>query len=342
MEFIQSILLFLVVLAIPKLRKAFLTPARHASTNVADASLTRLPFFDFAKGIAITAVILIHSIYLFEENFPDSNPFWLNTINNLSRFAVGFFFISSGALLTSGLTRVKIFRVFVPYALACAVVGLFQNKNLDLIIGGVFRGDLLPPYYFIPVLFQFYLLFPLLNRFKNKKYFLLITLLISYFFYYNQNLSHPLGIPFFGQYLFLFAFGQACSAYLKGSKPFSNINAWLFILPVYFGLQLMLPAHYYNSRFFYAPAMFVVLHYVWHKTKSLKKFKIVQTLGQLSLWVYLIHFSIESFLVNLIPFNFDYSVYLYIFLITILTTIASGVVANTIKQQLGFINYLVR
>ncbi|OGM32717.1 hypothetical protein A2803_01530 [Candidatus Woesebacteria bacterium RIFCSPHIGHO2_01_FULL_44_21] len=328
MEFWQSLLLLSIVLIVPKLRRAFLFPEKISATRTKIAE--RLTFFDFAKGLAITAVIVIHSIYLFKEKFPDYPPYWIDSLNNMFRFAIGFFFISSGALLNSGLSKKKILRIFIPYVVVATVVGIFQQKPLDLIIGGVFRGDLLPPYYFIPVLFQFYLLYPLLEKFRNKRYFLPVSLIISYITYAIPGLTYIGGVHTFGPFLFLFAFGIANSQQLKANKPFNNISSWALIIPIYIGLQFMFPAHYYNSRFFYAPALFVVLHYLWYKFKALEKVKALQTLGQLSLWVYLIHFSAESFFVNLIPYGFDYSVFIYILLTTVLTTVVSGVGAKII------------
>jgi len=344
MEFINSLFLLAFVLLVPKLKKLYLAPS-EARKKGAPSGSPRLPFgerltfFDFAKGIAIIAVILIHSIYLFTaqqqasliEKFPDYNPYWLDVINNLARFAVGFFFIASGALLSTGLTKKKVIKVFIPYILVSAIVGVSQSKTLDLIAGGTIRGDLLPPFYFIPVLFQFYLLYPLLDKHRHKKYFLPMTLFVSYAAYAVPSLAYIAGIPTFGPFLFLFTFGMAYSDKLKSNKPLDIRNLSL-VIPIYVGLQLMLPGHYYNSRFFYAPALFVVLHYVWYKTKSLGNIIFLQTFGKFSLWIYLIHFSIESFFVNIIKFSFSYSVYLYVLLISVLTTIVSGIGAHILSK----------
>lgn len=324
MEFWQSLVLLTIVLLVPKLRKAYLFPDIPSPKSTATG---RLPFFDFIKGIAIIAVILIHSIYLFVEKFPDYDTFWLDTINNLSRFAVGFFFIASGALLTAGLTKKKLIRIFAPYAAFCIVVGLFQNKPADLIVGSIFRGDLLPQLYFIPVLFQFYLLFPWLAKFRYKKYFLPVSIIVSYAAYVVPALAYIGGVYTFGPFLFLFAFGMAYAEKLKSKKTFDNIDVWLLIIPIYIGLQFMLPGRYFNSRFFYAPALFVVLHDTWHKFEAVQNAKILGSMGRLSLWIYLIHFSVESFFVNLLPYDFGYSVFLYILLITVLTAVGSWVIS---------------
>jgi len=330
MELIQSMILLTIALIIPKLRKAYFFPSCNFSHDSKVGE--RIVFFDFARGIAITAVVLIHSIYLFFEKYPYFNPFWLNNINNISRFAVGFFFISSGALLTSGITKEKIVRILVPYAIVCAITGIFQQKSWDLVVGGIFRGDLLPPYYFIPVLFQFYLIFPLLKKFRHKKYFLLASIFVSYLFYITPGLAYIAGVPTFGPFLFLFAFGMVYSEKLKSKTPFENINFWLLIIPIYIGLQFVFPGHYFNSRYFYAPALLVVIHYVWYKYEFLRSLRFLTRFGRLSLWVYLIHFSIQSFLIGLIVYNFNYSVFIYILLISALTAIISGLVAKHLNR----------
>ncbi len=330
MELIQSIILLAIVLIVPKLRKAYFFPSYNFSHDT--KAKKRIVFFDFARGIAIVAVVLIHSIYLFFEKYPYINPFWLNNINNLSRFAVGFFFISSGALLTSGITKEKIVRVFVPYAIVCTITGIIQQKSLDLIVGGIFRGDLLPPYYFISVLFQFYLLFPFLKKFRHKRYFLLASIIVSYLFYVTPGLAKMAGVYTFGPFLYLFAFGMVYSEKLKSKAPFENINFWLLIIPIYIGLQFILPGHYFNSRFFYAPALLVSIHYAWYKFDFLRKLSFFVMFGKLSLWVYLIHFSIQSFLVRLIIYDFSYLVFIYIFLISALTTIVSGIISAMLDK----------
>jgi len=330
MELIQSIMLLVLVLIVPKLRKAYFFPSCNFSHDSKVEG--RIVFFDFARGIAITAVVLIHSIYLFFEKYPYFNTFWLNNINNLSRFAVGFFFISSGALLTSGITKEKIVRVFVPYVIVCVITGILQQKSLNLIIGGIFRGDLLPPYYFIPVLFQFYLIFPLLKKFRHKKYFLFVSILISYLFYMTPRLAYIAGVPTFGPFLFLFAFGIVYSEKLKSKTPFENINFWLLITPIYIGLQFILTGHYFNSRYFYAPAFLISIHYTWYKFDFLKKLNFFVMFGKLSLWIYLVHFSVQSFLVRLIIYDFSYLVFVYIFLISALTAIASGIISAILDK----------
>lgn len=333
MEIINSIFILFFVLAIPATRKAFFARVDTGKNNKAGRR-GRIAFFDFAKGVAIIAVILIHAVYLFVEKYPDYNPFWLNTINNLSRFAVGFFFIASGALLTSGLTRKKLLRIGAPYLTACMIVGVWQGASVDLVVGGVFRGDLLPPYYFIPVLLQLYLVFPLLDKYKNSKYFLPATLAFSYLFYLTQEANYIFGVPFFGQYLFLFAFGVANSQRLKNKsqKGVGDVYPWLIIILIYVTLQFMLPEHYYNTRFFYAPAALVVLKWLWEALPIVKKASFVVFAGQLSLWIYLVHFPIEAFFVNTIAYNFTYPAYFYAFLITATTALASWVLAKVLSK----------
>lgn len=327
-EFLNSLFIFGFVILVPALRKAFLFPDKAKPQKIKQK---RFEFFDFAKGIAITAVILIHAIYLFIEKYPNYDPHWLNIINNLLRFAVGFFFISSGALLTSGITKKKFIRVFAPYILVCVIIGVFQRKSIDLIVGGVLRGDLLLPYYFIPVLLQFYLLFPILNRLKRNKYFLVVTILISYLFYLTQTTT-IFGVEFFGQYLYLFAFGMVYSDNLKQGKAIGKLDWWLILVLVYVVLLFIFPSYYYNVRYFFAPAVLVSFYYFWKGRGQRLVPKFILKFGKFSLWIYLIHFIVEDFMINLISFGFSYPVFVYIILITILTITTTGVMVQFIKN----------
>ncbi|MGM0629397.1 MAG: acyltransferase family protein, partial [Patescibacteria group bacterium] len=87
----------------------------------------RKGFFDFSKGIAILAVIIIHTVFImnaFSEDLSVYSLQWNEGINRVMRFAIPVFFISSGALLfLTGLDKEslkdfylpKIKRIFIPY-----------------------------------------------------------------------------------------------------------------------------------------------------------------------------------------------------------------------------------
>lgn len=330
MEIFSSFALLLFVVLYPPLRKTYFSRQPLQKDR---AVTERLPFVDFARGVAIVAVIFIHSIFLFKEASPGHPPFYLDLLNNLSRFAVGIFFITSGALLKSGISLGKIKKTFLPYVLICLVVGLLQGKTWDLIVGGVIRGDLLPPYYFIPVLFQFYLLFPLLLRLSASKYFLPLSLVISYIFYITPNLAYINGVPTFGPFLFLVAFGlyHRKALVAKGNLP--KIDHILVLVMVYVALCFVFPGHYYNSRFFYAPAVFLLMKHAWENFVPTRKLKLIQSYGQSSLWIYLLHFPIQMLLFWLLPYSGGYSVFLYVFMITILAVVGSGVAILATKKR---------
>lgn len=339
MELFSSISLLLFVVFYPPLRKLFFT---RQSVEKQSAHAGRLPFFDFAKGVAIIAVIFIHSIYLFEANRQDSPSHYLDILNNIARFAVGVFFISSGALLSKGVSSKKILKVILPFVVVSIIVGVFQGKSWDLIIGGVIRGDLLPPYYFIPVLLQFYLMFPLLLRLSVSKYFLPLSLLVSYVFYITPGLSYILGVPTFGPFLFLFAFGVYHRNTFAAEAKLPRVDYLVLLITIYVALCFVFPGHYYNSRFFYAPAVFMVLHFAYHKFVFFQKISLLQSLGKMSLWVYLVHFSIEELWVKIISHSAITSVYLYILLISILTVSFSGVVGYVLNRVYGRIKIFDR
>ena len=65
-------------------------------------TLSNIPYFDFLRGISIIAVIIIHVIYFYKDSLllPNLNTLLVFSLNNILRFAIPFFLITSGILLT--------------------------------------------------------------------------------------------------------------------------------------------------------------------------------------------------------------------------------------------------
>lgn len=156
---------------------------------------TRLEQIDILRAIAITAVIIIHSISINIIPFLAFQP-QLNiliAIDQLMRFSVPFFFAISGYLLAAKYLNSKLefasffkkraFRLIPPYLLWSAIIYFCLNfffhetspyNFLQIIFFGRADYDL----YFIPALFYTYLLFPLILFFFKK--WPLLTLICSF------------------------------------------------------------------------------------------------------------------------------------------------------------------
>ena len=305
----------------------------------------RIYFFDFAKGVAIIAVVIIHVVFfmmLFPENFSTKFFEWNQHINRAMRFAIPVFFISSGALLylkdlkKETLKRFyypKITRILFPYALFSLLstslfTSGFDNFGDYMIVAfkDFFTGTALVPYWFIPVLFKLYLLYPLLwYLFVVKKVNPAIILGGSFlfslasFFLFSPSWfgwhSYLGGLVFFGDFLFLFVLGMILRPFFfTGVAEAKNILekirfkhfAYTVVL-LYFFIGFLNPLElYFNSRLIYGPVVTVLLFLAYSLLKDGTFTKIFEKIGEQSLYIYLLHFwFFHFFYIVFIHYNFQ-------------------------------------
>ena len=176
---------------------------------------------DFIKGVSIAAIVILHANSVARWNLP---------INDFLGCFLPIFVVVSGFLLFSRykaevdapqFLRKAFFRLVLPYALFTLIAHFFYygmsvrpyDLALDLALGRMNGYNL----YFIPLLIQLYLLFPLLSRFRRALFSpagLLLIFAVSFLFSaqdiaarqasWNSNL---LSLVFCGRYLLYFAFG---------------------------------------------------------------------------------------------------------------------------------------
>jgi peptidoglycan/LPS O-acetylase OafA/YrhL len=308
-----------------------------ASKLLKEKPKKRLHFFDFAKGLAIIAVLVIHVIFLINHYSDNFSTFFLEStqhLNRLMRFAIPVFFISSGALLfLDNLKKetlkefylVKVKRLILPYAAFSffSTYISFQNfpgffNYLGTAIYQFFTGSALVPYWFIPVLFQLYLIYPLLwylllvKKVNPEKLLAgsFIFSLLSYFlfsFNFLRWYEYLGGMDFFGAYLFFFVLGMVSKPIFLEQKE--KIRFWFektkffyfsaLILGVYFLLGFLDPLYnYYNVRLIYGPTVMFLIFYLYQFIRNTKVSRFIEAVGKQSLYIYLIHFI---FLIALIP-----------------------------------------
>ncbi len=335
MEYINLLFLALFILPLPWLRKLYFA----ADCPVNEKNITqRLVFFDFIKGLAIVAVILIHVAYFFYTYpYTVNNLPFIIIVNNLARFAIPAFLVCSGILLNPingekefiDFYRRKLWRIFWPYVLCTLVYILILRLNFTDFYLNLITGHIAPPYYFIIVLIELYLFYPILDIYKKSKYFLLVTFLISFVSNYFMELQFFNGIPTFLPYIFFFSYGlRNREKYFNYTKNREEMALWLSILIFYIIFMIFRPEWYYNVRLFYGLAVFNLLFYF--KDKFFRESvwqKIFISFGKNSLWVYLIHFALVSavyYYCSMLNINY----YLNFGLIFLLSVIASYFLAK--------------
>lgn len=145
----------------------------------------RLEQVDILRAIAITAVIIIHSISINIIPFLTFQP-QLNIligIDQLMRFSVPFFFAISGYLLAArylhspiqikSFLKKRALRLLPPYLIWSTVIyfcltTFFHEKNPYNILNIIFFGRADYDLYFVPALFYTYLFFPIILFFFKK------------------------------------------------------------------------------------------------------------------------------------------------------------------------------
>ncbi len=288
----------------------------------------RIGFFDFVKGLAIMAVILIHVILIIENFFPHQSIEYGKIINNALRFAIPVFFISSGALLflkniekqtLKNFYFSKIKRVFIPYALFSFCLTYIFSEGFEgklqyfsVAVKDLLTGGSLIPYWFIPVLFQLYIIYPFLwhlfsHKKKNFSFFVIFSFFFSLTSYYilsfnYLNLNQYLGgFPLFAPYLFFFVLGIFLKPFFFEKKEkikyfLKKINFFTFFsltFLIYFGLPFFFSLdNYYNVRLIYGPTAMIFIFFIYSFTKTNKAKIFLEKIGKESLYLYLLHFII--------------------------------------------------
>lgn len=265
----------------------------------------RLDFLDFVKGASILSMILIHV----SNKAPAGK-----VLNDFIWFGVPLFVFSSGYLLMRryegklGLAdyfRKTFFRVVLPYLIVCLVLHMANRGwtvNLgELLLDWVFGRLNGYNLYFIPVIIQFYLLFPLLRKYGDRLLapagMLALFLLSVAMNYADSLLRAPLwnsNLPelvFFGRYAFYFAFG----AYLSGmdfeALPARRSSYALLALLAGIAALVALSSSLYFGYLFPLFWLFAIhLAYLGMKRIGLgRAIAAIESLGVYALAIYLFH-----------------------------------------------------
>lgn len=334
----------------------------------------RLLQLDILKALAIIAVILIHTTslsfkYLGNQNLP-------LIFDQFLRFSVPLFVAVSGYLLAQkylqatftfqGFFKKRVLKLLPPYLMATAFIYFYlhyltqepqQNFNIFQII---FFGRADYHLYFVPMLFQLYLLFPLILYFykKARKTTIIAALIIQIAVILISQLiqKHTVTVNFLWgdqqQYLFsltwifYFVIGSALFD-LNNSKPkiFKKLKVIAPLLLVS-GFVLAAASAQQNfktnndlirtTNFNRIPVLlyasgFITTALVW-QDKILNLFGITQkflvSIGQKSYSIYLIHTVVIRFVYQ----NFKPNNFLSFVIFSLIVIYVSLIIAHILSQ----------
>ncbi len=324
----------------------------------------RIAIVDTIKGISIIAVILIHTCSLLLYQY---NGFFeiitLNFINNISRFAIPVFLFTSGLLLKPFIWRKeyilnfyisKFIRIGIPFILVNIILWQIGYNSSESLWKLILTGSMSIPFYFVPILFQLYLLYPLLDYIRkvNPKYLLRGSLTISIISFFIPATWYLYNFPLATQYLIFFVYGMLRQEIL--SKKISNI--WRELILIYIILNVIfITSMLYNNLainalkllYFYNFQLILGFGFIFMVFQYLQSSKfgskttnsIFAPIGKLSLWIFLIHFPIQQFLLNNI-IELDLSLpikFIHNFILTSFISILLAFIINKIYDSPKFI-----
>lgn len=334
------------------------------NTNYNSDYLKRIKNIDAIRGIAILSVILIHTTYLLLYQYND--PFeivTLNLINNISRFTIPVFLFTSGLLLKPFFWEKKyifkfygdkFIRIGIPFILINIVLWNIGYNNSEPLWKLILTGDMAVPFYFIPILFQLYLVYPILDYLRRirPKHLLVISLIISIISFLTPSTWYVYSFPLATQYLIFFVYGMLRQDIL--SKKISNI--WIELILIYVILNaIFIISMLYNNLatntlkllYFYNFQLILGFGFIFMMFKYLKSYKfgsqtitnIFAPIGRSSLWIFLIHFPIQQFLFSNI-INADISFLEKLIHNFVLTSFISTITAFIIARLYAFLQFI--
>ena len=316
---------------------------------------SRVYFFDFIKGIAILAVFIGHISFFYRDGLNDNLSNISYLIIKIVRFCIPFFIISSGVLLkleNHNLKNIlafykrKFFRIIVPYFLFCIILFFTKEyKDFSLFIKDVFTGNISGQFYFITILVQLYLFYPIINKLiqkigdKKSLIYSFIVSVLSFIF-----LEKILGFEPFISYLFFSVFGIVFKKYFDNVNfnkllkdiRFIRFSSIVLVLYMFFCL-INIKEFYSNFQMIYAPTLFLLFYYFKDKLSNKKIYKIFSFFGKNSLYIFLIHIMIMEYIykyLNLISMNIYLEYVLFIVVSFILAFLTPAIISSIIKRNL--------
>lgn len=333
-------------------------------------------------AIATVFVIFIHT---------SSEAFWyydkgslysiiVYTFNKILSFAVPCFIFMSGFKLSHSknilsikdylcFLKSRFIKIYIPYVLVAILYIFYLSKhnyidmNINQIIVSILRGDFSSPFYFIVVIMQFYIIFPLFQliiKKKNSWFVLIIAILISMYFkvvVLKSNIEGNILINFyknqsdriFISYLAYFVFGSVFSINYEDVKK--NIKPSLVIIFYMTALSLhtylcyinYLGIRYYKyaevGHMIFCLISIVALWLFAYKMDfkiSDKGLQIFKKISAVSYYIYLIHVLIMYYVDDYITVHIE-KVYISFFVRSFLVIVISFILVfliNSMKKNL--------
>lgn len=276
---------------------------------------------DTTRGLAMAGIVAIHihSYYNFFHSLDDNPVLFSLVLSNLSRFSVPVFIFSAGYFSKNTnfvkYWKSKLLLVAVPYTIV-SLIGYFikfsEHTSSDFLYK-LFFGQVFTPFYFIPLLFQFYLFYYLFLRkitANGRFVFLLISLVINIASIFNLFLGYQLpndySIIWIGNFIFFFAAGLYLAD--RGIETWRTHRMLRILIPIAFALVSIYLIYetisnkvpISNHRILYPSLGFLVIYSLsfgdWLNN-------ILSGIGRNSLGIFLFHPFVIHFMHSIDPYE---------------------------------------
>ncbi|ABZ95853.1 Hypothetical protein LBF_4028 [Leptospira biflexa serovar Patoc strain 'Patoc 1 (Ames)'] len=305
--------------------------------------------FDILRGFAMTGIVMIH-IHSYFQFFHPADSFTIqNTLllSNLARFSVPIFILTSAIFLRkkNGYWNSKIKHLILPYTIFSILGYWIKYKDYSVFefLEFYFFGKVFTPFYFVPLLLQFYLLYYLISSVFTKETYKYWILLLSFIINTVSNLG------FFDDYLpknyqsisilnyiFFFVLGIQIGN-SKDTKTLHS-NHSQYILSAFFSVffvLLIVFSHLYvvdlkNHHTIYP---IFIMFFLWNHLDQMNTSitKLFNFIGNQSIFIFLLHPFIIHFMHSVDPYTFGGPIFGYLF--TLLLNVGIPIfVAITIQK----------
>ncbi|MCW7506014.1 acyltransferase family protein [Leptospira paudalimensis] len=346
-ELLGIILAGMLALTFYTFRIPLLFPVPNQSKN------NRESRFDVLRGFAMIGIVMIHIHSYFQFFHPGDSFIIHNTLmlSNLARFSVPMFILTSAIFLKikESYWVSKFKHLILPYTIF-SILGYwikYNHYSLNEFLTFYALGKVFTPFYFVPLLLQFYLLFYILNPIMKGENWRNIILIVSFLINMISNLgffdtylpSEYHSISIFN-YIFFFVLGIFIGK-TKQSKSEINHNS-KFIISVYFVLSLILIlifSHLFgtdlkNHHTIY-PVLFLLCIWQYLNDFNGSISKVLSFIGNQSLFIFLLHPFIIHFMHSIDPYSFGGPFFGYI--LTLLLNVGVPILISLIIQKGKFL-----
>ncbi|WP_052037826.1 acyltransferase [Clostridium drakei] len=212
---------------------------------------------DIIRAISILAVVLIHvsALIIYRSGF-DSNMCKLSIIiNQISRFSVPAFILISGIGLTLSFKEDEGYFKFIKhrfnkiipsYILWCVIYTYYTTRSFEInnLINSIIHGSAFYHLYYIPLIIEFYLVYPFIHRVIGTKWGLLISFLLTFgiivftrYYTMSNEIKWFLDKKNLLDWIFYFSFGAFIAKNMERclilTKKYRNLIVILFLISTY-------------------------------------------------------------------------------------------------------------